>query len=56
MVGGGESKEQYFILNEIQMSVLLLFYLNTVMLIHVCIVYGCFCAKTAELSSCHRQM
>ena len=38
------------------MSVLLLFYLNTVMLIHVCIIYGCFCAKIAELSSCHRQM
>lgn len=28
---------------------------NIAMLIHLCIVYGCFCAKMVELSNCDKR-
>lgn len=33
---------------------ILVFYWNTITLIHLCIICGCFCIPIAELSSCER--
>lgn len=54
---GKKSKEEYIITNyyvKFKCQCPIKFYWNTVIPIHLHVVYGCFSATTAQLSSCER--